>query len=208
TNKPLTLHKSVLYFSNYKWFTRKRDSLVIVYKDKYGTPDSINFDTIPKYPVYLMLKLDYSDRTRKSNTFYFTSGKLFYDVMVGDTAVRVRPKLAGNNFSYQSSLKGVALIIEALLEMIIALMISRAFGLSRLIVLMVLAANIAAFPLYMANISSFFLRETLVFIVKAVVMILMGLRKIHVYNVLIILIALTIISFGLKELLFFLARII
>lgn len=207
TNKALDLNKSVLYYSETKWLTKKQDSMVLINQPTLGLPDTIAFDTTWKYPVYLTLKLFFSDKTLISNTFYFSADNPNFEVFVKDASIEVSPKLSGS-FSSQSSLNGLALVLQAILEMIIAYIISRSFGLSRHLVLMVLAANIASFPLYMMNISSFLGRELLVFLVKALVMVLIGLRKIPVYKILLLLITLTIIGLGLKEFFFFIVRLI
>jgi hypothetical protein len=207
TNKALNLNKSVLYYSKTKWLTRKQDSVVLKSYLPSGLPDTITFDTIWQHPVYLVLKLYFSDKTLTSNTFYFSADNPNFEAFIKDTGIIVSPKLTGS-FTTQSSLNGLALILQAILEMVIAYLLSKIFGLSRLVVLMVLAANIASFPLYMINMPGFISRELVVFGVKAIVMVLIGLRKVPVYKVLLLLITLTIISLGLKELLFFVIKLI
>ena len=208
TNKSQNLKKSALYYSNNKWFTQKQDSLVMNFPGNFSTPDSLCYETRWSNPVYLTLKLYYTDRVLKSNTFYFSSGKDFYEVSVRDSTLKISPKPAGNNLSGQNSIQGLALIIQAILEMIIALMISKAFRLPHQIILMVLAANIAAFPLYMLNFPGIFLQETCVFITKFTIMTLIGLRKMPKYQILILALVLTLVGFGFKELFFFIGKIL
>ena len=207
TNKPLTIKKSVLYFSENKWFTQKKDSLVINYNQNAGVPDTIIFIKSLNKPAYLNLKVYFTDHTLASNTIYFASDETLYDAVVDDSALRIRPKIAGNNLSNPNPIQGFALIITAILEMILAWLISKAFGLSRQVILMVLAANIAVFPLYLIHFPSVFLKEASVFAGKAIVMVLIGLRKMPKYQILLLLISLTIIVFGFKQLFFFLSRI-
>jgi len=207
TYKPLNLSKSVLYYSKTKWLTKEQDSVVLNSHVRFGAADTITFDTTWKYPVYLTLRLYFKDKVRTSNIFYFAATNPVYNVLVSDASLKVSQNLS-NSFSTQSSLNGLALVLHAIIEMILAWLISKVFGISRRVVLMVLAANIAAFPLYMIGISSFLVRELLVFIVKAVIMILIGWRKIPVYKVLLLLAILTVVGMGFKEFFFFVARLI
>jgi hypothetical protein len=208
SNKPLTLKKSVLYLSENKWFKQVHDSIVINYNESNGSPDTIQFAKIKNQPVYINLKLYFSEQNSKSNSLFFSGNEPLYEAIVGDSSLRIRAKIAGNNFSNPDSLQGFALILQAILEMILAWLISKTFGLSRHVILMVLAANIAVFPLYLIDFQSIFLKETTVFVGKSIIMILIGLRKMPKYKILLILVALTIIGFGFKELFFFLARIL
>jgi hypothetical protein len=208
TNKPVDVKQAILYFSQHKLFSQKQDSLVLNFTKGHGAPDSIVYDTLINEPVYLRLKLYTSTGALVSNIFHSLAVPSLYDTFVNDTELNVRPKLSTNDFSTSTSLTGLVLVILTILEMIIALLISRVFGMSRIIILMVLTANIAAFPLYLLNIQEIWVLELLVLFVKALVMSLIGMRKIHLYKIILLLIVLTIISFGIKEILFFLIRIV
>jgi hypothetical protein len=201
TYKPLDIRKSVLYYSKSKWLHQEEDSLVIDLK-KPGTPDSIGYDTIWQHPIYMKLRLYFNGRFIESQPFSSSSTPAYYDTFVGDSTLKVRPKLSGNNFESNSSLKALVLVLQAVFEMIIAFFIARVFDVPRLLILMVLVANIAAYPLYLFNLS-LLNRELLVFLVKAVVMSLIGIRKIKLFKILILVATLTIISLGMKEILFF-----
>jgi len=206
THKPLDIHRSVLYYSNSKWLSQKEDSLVINF-NKPGSPDSINYDTTWNHPVYLKLKLYFNNQCIESQTFSSSSSTTtYYDAFARDSTLIIRSKLSGNNFDSNSSLKVIVLILQAIFEMLIAFLIASVFGVSRLLVLMVLVANIAAYPLYLFDLS-LLNRELLVFLVKAFVMSLIGIRKIKIYKILLLVVTLTIISLGIKEILFFALRL-
>jgi hypothetical protein len=206
TDKPLNLKKAVAYFSRNKWFTQKKDSVVIDFTGTQGSPDSIIYNNIWGNSVYLTLKLIFKEQTLMSNTFYVLPNKLTYNAIVRDNQLKIRAKLAESFSSGQSSIQGIALIFQTILEMMIALIISKIFRLPRQVILMVLAANIAAFPLNLLHFPTLFLREVAIFIVKAIVMIIIGLRKMPKYQILLLLLAITFIGLGFKELFLLLTR--
>lgn len=207
TNKPLNLKKAVLYYSKNKWFTQKKDSLILNFDNIQGAPDSIVYNIKWNNPVYLTLNLNFKEKTLKSNTSYVLPGKATYDVVVGDTQLKIRSELPDSGTLGQGSILGIALIFQTILEMIIALILAKIFGLPRQVILMVLAANIAGFPLNLLHFPNLMLRELAIFTVKAIVMVIIGLRKMPKYKILLLLLAITLIGLGTKELLFFLGRI-
>jgi hypothetical protein len=207
TFKPLELKKAVLYYSASKGFAKK-DSVVINVPNNLQFSDSFVVRPRWKYQVYLILKLSFNDKERFSNIFRYSREKPLWEVFVNDTTLRVSPKLAGDKGSGQSSLKGIALIIQAAFEMILALLISRIFGWPPLIILMVLVANIAAFPLYMLNIQNLILREILIFLVKGIVMWLVGMRKLDFYKIILTTVIVYLLGFGFKQILFFVIQML
>lgn len=208
SNKPFNLQRMVLSYSTSKWIKQKYDSLVINQRENSKTPDSIVFHTGFAGPEYVTLKLYLKDKAIKSNTVYVSSGNALFEATLNDNDLKVKPKLSDGGLLNQNSLQGLALILQAILEIFIAWIILKAFGLPRQVILMVLTANIAAFPLYLLHLPNVLATEAIVFITKAAIMIVIGLRKMPVYRIIALLIALTIIGLGFKELFFFIARII
>jgi len=208
TNKPLEIKRVVLHYSQNKWLNQKNDSLVMNSDKNQGMPDSIIYNANLTNPLYITIQIYTTDKMLKSNTFYASSENVIFDVTVGDISLKIRSKTTDNSLSSQNSIQGLALIILAILEMIIAYFISKTFGLPRQVILMVLAANIAAFPIYLLHLPSLFTGEILIFATKAIVMIIIGMRKMPKYQILLLLFVLTLISLGFKELFFFIARII
>lgn len=170
-------------------------------------PDSILYDLKWDHPVFLKLKLVANHHQFVSQVFSNPGRTRFYDVHISDTSMFVNPKLSFGNYERSSSLKALILVLEAIFEMFIAFLMVRGFGIPSLLILMVLIANVAAYPLYLFDMS-ILNREILIFLVKVVVMSLVGIRKIKVYQILIIVSILTLISLGIKEFLFFLIRLI
>ncbi len=207
TLKSLELKNAVLYYSASSEFA-KRDSILVSFSNDTTFSDSIIIPTRWKYQVYLKLKLSFNDIKRISNTFQYSQNKSMWEVFVGDSAIRVLPKPLSDHGNSQSSLKGLALIIQAAFEMILALLLSRILGWPPLIILMVLVANIAAFPLYLINISGLLILESLVFLVKGTVMWLVGMRKLDFYKILLLAIIVSFLSFGIKQILFFIIQIL
>lgn len=206
THKPLDIDRCVLFSSNNKLLSQKEDSMVLTFKQR-NSPDSIRFDTVWQHPVYLKLKLISNGQVFESQIFSNSGSQLYYDAFVNDSTIRVRPKLSGNNFDSNSSFKALILVLQAIFEMLIAFLISRVFGVPRMFVLMVLVANIAAYPLYLFNIGVLN-RELLVFLVKTGVMSLIGMKKIKIYKILVFSTILAVIGIGIKEILFFIIRLI
>ena len=205
--RPVDIHKAVFYFSKLK-NSAKKDSLVT----DFVSPDAL-LDTIfiqPKwnFPMYIKLKLECTDLNRFSNEFYYYPGIKYWNVMVYDSTLKVKSK---KNQSFSNPYKpviGLILVIQTAIEMIMALMMSQLIGWSRTVWVMVLTANIASFPIYVVNFSHIWLREILVLITKTFVMSIIGYRKIHIYKIILFAVILSFVSFGLKEILFIVMRII
>jgi hypothetical protein len=207
TVKPLELNKAVLYYSSFRG-QAKQDSIVFKYTEETKYTDSVIFIPSWRYPAYLKLKLSFNDMSRVSQIFQYSAQQETWEVFVKDSTLRVQPKLSNNNSNSQKSLRGLALIIQAAFEMVIALLIGRALGWPPLIIFMVLVGNIAAFPIYLINIKSLIIKEALVFFVKGLVMWLIGMRKLAFYKIAILAIVLYVLSFGLKTILLFIAQIL
>ena len=208
TLKPLELKKSMLSYSEFKKSSRQLDSIMITSRDNTIVPDSVLFDNKWQYPGYFKLTLFFKDKVRTSNTFQYSTENSKWDVFVNDSTIKVKSKLSDSSLTSQSSLKGMVLIVQAVFEMILALLIAHILGFPKVIIIMVLTANIASFPLYLINIPEVFNRELLVFLLKTTVMSLVGMRKLAFYKILILAVILNIISFGFKELLFFLIQML
>ena len=206
TLKPLELNEAVLYYSPSRG-NINRDSVSIKRFNDTRLSDSLVFPVKFKCPVYLKLKLSFSDANRISRTFQCAEEIQVWEVFVRDSAIRVQPKPGLDNSSSQKSLRAFVLIIQAAFEMILAFLISRALGWPPLIIFMVLVANIAAFPLYIIYMPNLLIREIADIFIKGLVMSLVGMRKLAFYKILILTVLLYILSFGLKEILFFLIRL-
>ena len=207
TLKPLELRKAVIYYSASRFLVRK-DSLCFYYSTVSSDIDTIIFNGPWKYPVYLKLNLTFTDLTRSSNIFNYDSQIKKWEVSVLDSSLIVKHKPVGDDFKRRNSLNGLVLIINTAIEMVLALIISRLFGWSHLLIFMVLAANIAAFPVYIFSIPDLVLRESTVATIKLLVMLVIGYRKIKYYKIILFSIVLITIGLGIKEFLFFLSYII
>lgn len=207
THKPLELRKAIIYYSASRFLFQK-DSLCFNFSTINSNIDTIFFNGLWKYPVYLKLNLIFTDLTRSSNTFHYDAQIRKWEVSILDSSLLVKHKPVDDDFKRRNSLNGLVLIINTAIEMFLALIISRLFGWSHLLVLMVLAANIAAFPVYIFSIPDFFIRESIVAIIKLLVMLVIGYRKIKYYWILLFSAILIIIGLGIKEFLFFLSYII
>jgi hypothetical protein len=208
TLKPVELESGVLYYAESKKSRKAKDSVLLNIHENEVLPDSILFENKWKYPGYLQLKLKFKDKTRIGDPFPYSMENSNWDAVVGDTAVHVRLKLSDNSLASQSSLKGIALILQAIFEMILALLISRILGFPPIIILMVITANIASFPIYLIQLPDILNRELLVFLIKTIVMSLVGMRKMAIYKIIFLSILLNLISFGLKEILFFVIQLL
>jgi hypothetical protein len=207
TLKPLELKKAVIYFSASRFLIRK-DSICINFSTANSNTDTIIFNEKWKYPVYLKLNLLFSDLSRYSNTFHYDAQIRKWEVSILDSSLMVHHKPVGDDFKRRNSLNGLVLIIDTALEMLIALLISRLFGWSHLLVLMVMVANVAAFPIYLLSIPNLFLRESLVATIKLLVMLVIGYKKITYYKIILFALILMLIGLGIKEFLFLLSSII
>jgi hypothetical protein len=207
TNKPIDLQKATLFYSQNSLISKKADSVSISFNSLQSIPDTIFFKNVPHNEGSLRLKLSFKDRSITSNPFYWLKDIDSYLVAVNDNQIKIHPKLARSDDPGRNSIRGIALIMQAILEMIIALLISKIFGLSRYVILMVLVANIAAFPLNLTHFYSALIKEALIFATKAIVMLLIGMRKMPKWKILVLLLSITIIGLGFKELFFFLAKI-
>jgi hypothetical protein len=207
TLKPLELNTAVLYYSPSRG-NLNRDSVVISHPNALRLSDSLIFESKFKYPTFLRLKLSFNDLTRASRTFQCTGEVPVWEVLVRDSSLIVQPKPGINNSSSQKSLRALVLIVQAAFEMFLAFLISRALGWPPLIIFMVLVANIAAFPLYLFQMPAIFIREIADIFIKGLVMGLVGIRKLSFYKIIILTVLLYVLSFGLKEILFFLVQLI
>lgn len=205
--KPVEIHKAIFYFSNQK-HNPKKDSLVCTYSSNDLFIDTIVIQPRWKFPVYGILKLECNDLDRKSNEFYYFPGMINWLVDINDTTLLVQSIKVQNFSNPYKPLVGLILIIQTVLEMVLAFMMSQMIGWSRAILVMVLTANIASFPIYMLTFNHIWIREIIVLLIKTFVMSVIGFRKIHLYKIVIFSIILSFISFGLKEILFILMRII
>ncbi len=206
TIKPLELNEAVLYYSPSRG-NINRDSISIKRFNDSRLSDSLIFPVKFKYPVYLKLKLSFNDADRISRTFQCAEEIPVWEVFVRDSAIKVQPKLGTDNSSSQKSLRALVLIIQAAFEMLLAFLISRALGWPPLIIFMVLVSNIAAFPLYLVHMPNLFIREIADVFIKGLVMNLIGMRKLAFYKIMILTVLLYVLSFGLKEILFFLIQL-
>ncbi len=207
TIKSVEIHKAVFYFSTLKNYYKK-DSLVC----KFSSPDAF-LDTIyikPKwnFPLYLKLKLECTDINRTSNEFYFYPGSNLFGIMVYDSTLNVKSRKEQSFSHPYKPVIGLILVIQTAIEMVMALMMTQLIGWSRTIWIMVLTANIASFPIYLVSFSHIWLREILVLLTKTFVMSVIGYRKINVYKIILFAVILSFVSFGLKEILFVVMRIV
>lgn len=207
TLKPISIKRSVLYYSNTK-NNLKSDSLVIYEGTSLIVTDTFNVKNVWKFPLFMSLKFECGDIKRVSNEFYYYPGNNTWEVSVGDAALNVTLYNFRSFTNPNKSSVGLVLLFQAIIEVLLALMMSRMIGWSRAIIIMVLAANIATFPLYQLNFPTVYMREFIVFGVKALVMVLIGFKKIKVYKIVLFGVILSIISLGFKEILFVLLRII
>jgi hypothetical protein len=183
------------------------DSAFILQPDSVPMPDSLIFHKSWSVPVFLKLKIKVDSSFVESRPFMYNADNPLWDVFVTDTSVVVKAKPASDDFETQTSMKGLALIIQAVFEMILAFLLVHFLGWPRIAVLMVLAGNLAAFPFYIIPFDSFIMRDLVAFAVKAVVMWLVGLRKLHFWKTLILVTVITFISYGFKTFIFMLVRI-
>lgn len=207
THKAIELKKVFIYFSASPLMVRS-DSIYYDYSKIHFNEDTVFFNREWSYPVYMKLRFVFSDYARISNTFHYDDQIKKWEVSVLDSSLSVKHKPVDDNFKLRNSLNGLVLIINAACEMFIALIISRLFGWSHLLVLMVLAANIAVFPVYIFPISNLYYRELIVAIVKLLVMLAIGYRRIKYYKIVIFAIILIFIGLGIRGLLFFFSYII
>ena len=158
--------------------------------------------------MYIKLKLECSDLNRLSNEFYYYPGIKYWNVMVYDSTLKIKSKKIQNFSNPDKPVIGLILVIQTAIEMIMAFLMSQLIGWSRAIWIMVLTANIASFPIYIVSFNHIWLREILVLLTKTFVMSIIGYRKINVYKIILFAIILSFVSFGLKEILFIVMRII
>jgi len=205
--KPIEVHKAILYYSALK-NKPKKDSLVVNIGISDQLTDTIVVKTKWKFPLFVKLKLECTDINLKSNEFYYYPGIKQWSVLVSDTSLKVQSKRVQNFSNPYKPLVGIVLLIQSVVEMILALIMSQMIGWSRTIWVMVLTANIASFPIYLIGFSHIWMRELVVLASKAFVMSVIGYRKIKFYKIVIFAVILSIVSFGFKEILFIIMRIL
>ena len=207
TIRPINIKNVTLYYG----FTKKNvlnDSVISHINSGNKFNDTIHIANPSKFPLFLKIKIECTDFIRISNEFYYFPGQNTWEVFVNDLDIQVQ---SHNIRSFNNPNKlyiALVLLLQTLLEVLIAFMMSKMIGWSRTIMIMVLVANVATLPLYLIDISSTYSRELVVFGVKVFVMSLIGIRKIHIYKIIFFVIILSFISFGLKEILFIILRTI
>jgi len=203
---PVEIHKAVFYFSSLR-HSVKQDSIICLFHSNDLFVDTFSCQTKWRFPVYVRIRFECTDGNRMSNEFYYYPGIRFWNIMVFDTTLKVQSKNVLNFSHPYKPLVGLILLIQTVVELIIAIMMSLMIGWSRAVWVMVLAANIATFPIYVLTFKHLWIRELLVLLIKTFVMSVIGYRRIHFYKIVLFAITLSFVSFGLKEILFIIMRI-
>ena len=204
---PIEIHKAIFYYSTLKNY-KKKDSIICTISSPENLLDTIYLETKWNFPLYIQLKLECTDFHRYSNQFYYYPGNKLWNITVYDSTIIVKSKKEVTFSNPYKPVIGFILVIQTAIELIMALMMSQLIGWPKTIWVMVLTANIASFPIYIVSFSHIWLREILVLLTKTFVMSVIGYRKINFYKIIIFAVILSFVSFGLKEILFIVMRII
>lgn len=206
TYKPLILQQARLVTEPEK-LSGRSDSLFVKYTTSAIQPDTISLNCNWEIPNHATLKLKFDDRERKSNVFYFDPTQKFWDVNVNDTALIVKPQ-EHFSFSDKNSYQGIVVLIQVFIEILLAFVIIKAFNWSLRLLLMVIAANIASFPVYLIHLPDMYLAELLAIVIETGIMMLIGLRKVRWWRIIIMVLLVNIISFGIKQVLFLVVKLL
>ena len=205
TIKPIEIRKIIFYYSVTRKRIIKSDSIICDNLKEFSN-DTIHIPLELNYPFYFKIRIDCSDLKRSSDEIYCNNGKNVWKLNILDTSLQV------NAYAFRSIEKPLRpfilliLFLQLCIELIISFFISKLIGWPRRIIIMVVAANLAVFPIYFFSINSLYIREIFTLIIKTIIMVVIGYKKIHIRKIILFAIALTIIGFGLREILFVLLR--
>jgi hypothetical protein len=159
------------------------------------------------FPVHAWVVFEYSDRQLTSNKFYLDPQREKWVVSVSDTAaiVKAKPKYS---FEDKNSYMGMVLLIQIALELILASLLVRLFRWPAWVILVVLVSNLATFPIYMLKLQPAYLSDILMLFIKFLVIVLTGRKRLGIPRIIILVITLTLISFGFKQLLIVASKLI
>jgi hypothetical protein len=206
TFEPLKLINCMLYVSPEK-LTGISDSLPATFSTLNDFNDTIYIKYPWKFPVHAYLKLHFPNRTDVSNKFYLDPARKTYFVTVGDSEVIVKPQ-PRYSFVEKKSFLAIILVIQIALELLLAILFYKIFNWPKWIIIAVVVANLASISVYLLKIQPMVWNEVSIFLVKFWVLFLLGRRKLGFLKILSLVIILHIISFGIKELMFLLSKLI
>lgn len=195
--QPIKIERATLHISPDK-LLGKTDSFPM-----YFSKDKLFFDTLLvnytwDFPVHAWVKLKCSDKFRISNKFFLDPLRGTWIINIADSTAKVvsKPKLS---FEDKESYQGIILLLQILLELILASLLVRFFRWPAWVILVVLVSNIAAFPVFMMNLQPHFLTDIAMLFLKFLVIFLTGRKRLGIARIIILVITLSIISFGFKE---------
>jgi hypothetical protein len=206
TFKPLELKNCMLYVSPEK-ITGISDSLTATFSALNNFNDTIYINYPWKFPVHAFLKLYFANEIRVSNKFYLDPARKNYFVKAGDTEVIVKPQ-PRYSFNEKKSFLAIILVIQIALELLLAILFYKIFNWPKWIIIAVFVANLASLSVYLVKIEPLIWNEASIFLVKFLVLVLLGRRKLGFIKIFSLLIILHIISFGMKELMLLLSKLI
>jgi hypothetical protein len=204
TMNPVKLQSVTLYAKS-SALSQKVDSVVIHFNTAYSDTFEILYPW--KYPVNVWMTFTYEDNIRQSNKFFFDPNRKSWQIFVNDTSVLVKPQ-PKFSFSEKDSFIWIILILQGALELILALLFYKLFRWPAWILLVVIVANLCAFPIYMLNIKPLFVSEMLMLLIKFLVIFVMSRRKLGITRILILTLVLNFISFGFKIIMLFLTKLL
>lgn len=206
TMQPMSLLDARLYISPEK-LLGKSDSIDITINANGKFSDTL-FAKYPwKFPVHAWIKLNFSNQAYTTNKFYLDPLNRTWQISISDTAAVIKTKLK-SSFDDKKSLLGIILILQTILELILAVLFTRIFHWPGWAILVVLVANLATFPIYLLKIHPAILADVIMLTIKFSVIFLTGRRRLGIYRILLLVITLSLISFGFKEILILLSKLI
>lgn len=197
TLNPVAL-QSVTLYAKPSALSQKVDSVVIY--TNTANSDTVTITYPWKYAKNVWMTFNYDDIIRQSNKFFFDPNRKSWQVFVNDTSVIVKPR-PKFTFTEKDSFMGIILILQGAIELMLALFFYKLFKWPAWILLVVLVANLCAFPIYMLAIQPLVLSEILMVLVKFLVIFVTGRRKLGLKRILLLTLVLSFISFGFKEIL-------
>jgi hypothetical protein len=206
TLQPLRLINATLYISPDKLLGHT-DSVKMKLSADNTFQDTLYLDFPWQFPVHARIKLNFSDRVQISNKFYLDPQHEKWQISISDTAalIKAKPKFS---FEEKDSYMGMILLIQMFLELILAALIVRFFRWPAWVILVILVSNLAAYPIFLLKLNPSYLGDLLALFIKFLVIFLTGRRRLGIVRIIILVVTLPLISYGIKEILILIFKLI
>lgn len=206
TLQPIRLINATVYISPDKLLGHT-DSVKMKLSSDNTFQDTLYLVYPWQFPVHAHIKLNFSDHTLISNKFYLDPQREKWQIYISDTAalIKAKPKFS---FEEKDSYMGMILLIQMFLELILAALIVRFFRWPAWVILVILVSNLAAYPIFLLKLTPSYLGDLLALFIKFLVIFLTGRKRLGIARIIILVVTLPLISYGIKEILILIFKLI